>query len=603
MNRLKYKIISSKPYDLVDDLLKTLLMDRGVDDVNALINVDSTSVLDPYLYRNMKEAVELLDKHVKKQSEIRIIVDSDFDGVSSATLIYLYIKRHLGIECSYIMHEGKQHGIVMDEFDGNFDFDLLIVPDGGSSDYEQHQELKSKGIDILVLDHHNAPYYSNDAIVVNHNVKGAEYPNKNLAGVGVVYKFCQALDIFYKTKYANDFLDLVACGNIADSMDLRDLEARFLTLKGMELLEKDKNLAESNEKTLGNKFIRAIVEKKKDRDLKFINFTSIGWKIAPIINGTIRAGAMEEKLDMFRAFIEEEETRMYQPRRKKKTDPKPEPIEVTLQEDMVRVCTNIKAKQDREVKKMKDSVEERIEEKKLADGKIIVVNASEIIKDGSMTGLIANKIASQYMKPVLLLREKDDTTFGGSARNFNMSPLDDLRGVINKTCMKGMGHDNACGIIVDKDKVVNAKQHLEELLKDVVMEGTYSIDYKIPVGRLKSQDVLKVGRLKEYWGNTLPEPKFLITNVVVNTSDIELIGERRNILKFKKGEHTFIKFFASEDYLNKMTMRTKSGFGKSPNTVLLNLICTFEINDYEGKQYPQIIIQDFDVQKKEEILF
>jgi len=66
---------------------------------------------------------------------------------------------------------------------------LVIVPDAGSNDYEQHQVLRERGVDVLVIDHHEADKVSEDACVINNQLS-AHYANKTLSGVGVVYKFC-----------------------------------------------------------------------------------------------------------------------------------------------------------------------------------------------------------------------------------------------------------------------------------------------------------------------------------------------------------------------------------------------------------------------------
>ena len=531
---------------------------------------------------------------------------SDLDGQVSAATICLYIKRNFGIECSFVIHEGKQHGIVMKELQEiNFDFDLLIVPDGGSADFQQHKQLKEMGKDILVLDHHKTFRFSEHAIVINPYVKGDKYPNKNLAGVGVVYKFCQALDDFYQIKSADSFLDLVACGNIADSMDLRELETRYLTLEGIKMLEHDRALFEQGE-TEGkcNKFIQAIIKSKKNKELKHINIESIGWKIAPIINGTCRAGEREEKIDMFRAFLEEEEERVYQPRRKVKTDPKPDPILVTLQEDMLRKCTNIKARQDKIVKNSSEKIEEKIIEKNLNENKVLMVDGTGVIEDKSLTGLIANKLASKYKKPVMILKKMSDDCYGGSARNFNMSPIESLLDLTNSLgTMESTGHPNAHGIKIHIDNLIPTRDRLNEILKDVEMEDVYWVDFEIPVGRLRKEDVLKVGKYSSIWGNTLKKPQFAITNITINASDVEMMGDKKNIIKFKKGDLTFIKFFTNEDYRDKMIMREKNSFGKSPKQVVLDIIGELECNIYEGVYYPQITIVDFNVRKKEDLLF
>jgi len=86
----------------------------------------------------------------------------------------------------YQIHDGKQHGIILDKIPD--DISLVVIPDAGSNDYEQHHILKEKGIDVLIIDHHEADRISEDAIIINNQT--CDYPTKSLSGVGMVYKFC-----------------------------------------------------------------------------------------------------------------------------------------------------------------------------------------------------------------------------------------------------------------------------------------------------------------------------------------------------------------------------------------------------------------------------
>jgi single-stranded-DNA-specific exonuclease len=81
-------------------------------------------------------------------------------------------------------------------------------------------------MDILIIDHHKAPKVSECACVINNQL--CDYPTKSLSGVGMVYKFCCYLDELLKVNYANEYLDLVAVGMVADMMDLRDFETKHL---------------------------------------------------------------------------------------------------------------------------------------------------------------------------------------------------------------------------------------------------------------------------------------------------------------------------------------------------------------------------------------
>jgi single-stranded-DNA-specific exonuclease len=94
---------------------------------------------------------------------------------------------------------------------------LVIVPDAGSNDYEQHKILYDKGMKICILDHHEAPKKSEWAITINNQL--SSYPNKQLCGGGIVWQFLRYVNDFEKKDgYCYEFMDLVALANISDMM-------------------------------------------------------------------------------------------------------------------------------------------------------------------------------------------------------------------------------------------------------------------------------------------------------------------------------------------------------------------------------------------------
>lgn len=595
---MNYKTIN-KGMDCLykDNLLEVLLKQRGVQDVDKLLHLDKTCVYDGMRFDYMKEGLELFKRHIDNESNILIIVDSDFDGYSSAATIYNYLKdNNLSNNLQYVINKEKKHGIILDSIK-DYDYDLLIVPDAGSSDLEAQNILNKEGKDILILDHHNYDYLPhNDEKTILINCQDRVYPNNTLSGVGVVYKFIKEYDKMLGISKADDYLDLVALGMVADDMDLRNLETRYLVLEGINKI---------NNKNKINKFIEEMLNKAKIENL---NILDIGWKIAPLINAVVRVGTLEEQNDVFNAFINVKDDREYQPRRKKGEKEKP-PKEIhSLQKYMAREIVNIKSRQDRAVKKGVDIINNIIQEQHLNDNKIIIVDGTDIL-DKTFTGLVANKLTNTYKRPALILKSKDNNTFGGSGRNYNLSPIENLQSFLLqlKTFNWIQGHDNAFGLNINKDKIESTNNLVNTQLKDVEIEDCHWVDYEIPVGRLKPKHILDIGKWKDVWGNSLQEPQFAITDIYVKSEDIQLVGERKNVIRITKkvGDKvlTFIKFFANEELYNQMVMKSSKGLGKSPSKLKLDIIGKFEINEWEGKEYPQISIVDFNVTKGKKIQF
>ena len=154
----------------------------------------------------------MLIKHIAQNDDIMIQVDSDADGFTSAAALINYLNclfpSFVSNHIYYRLHTGKQHGIIPETITDNIK--LVIAPDSSSNSYDECKELKSKNIDVLVIDHHEAEYECEDACVINNQL--CDYPTKSLSGVGMVYKFCSYIDELLDVDYANQFLDLVALG-------------------------------------------------------------------------------------------------------------------------------------------------------------------------------------------------------------------------------------------------------------------------------------------------------------------------------------------------------------------------------------------------------
>ena len=138
-----------------NEFLKHFLEERHIKDLKTFLHPTADEQYDFMLLDNIVTAAECLKKHVENNDNIFIQIDSDTDGYTSAAIIYLYMKKMNPSLCiDWRVHDGKQHGLLIDTIPEGTQ--LIIAPDSSSNDYEQHKILKEKGIDIIVLDHHEA---------------------------------------------------------------------------------------------------------------------------------------------------------------------------------------------------------------------------------------------------------------------------------------------------------------------------------------------------------------------------------------------------------------------------------------------------------------
>lgn len=560
---MEYRLIGKNNYL---DPINTVLENRGIEDTQSFLNIDESAVIHWSKLKNIERAVECLLKHIKNESKIFVQTDSDADGVTSSAILINYLRRVLpNVNIVYRLHEGKQHGIILDTIPN--DVDLVIIPDAGSNQYEEHKVLTEKGIDVIVLDHHEADKESEYAIVVNNQLS-PEYENKTLTGAGVVYKFIQALDSKLNINIADNYLDLVAIGLIADVADSRNLETRYYMNKGLNQIK--------------NKFLQALVEKQSYSLKGEINIVGVQFYIAPLINACIRSGNMQEKIQMMEAFLESKE-QIYNSRKKQHED---------IQTATARMLVNIKNRQNRARDKGVKLIEERIKEKNLLDNKILIVNVTDIL-DKNLTGLVANQIISKYKRPVLLIRQKEDSdVFGGSARGYEKGVIKDLKQLLTNTnkFIFCEGHANAHGFEIEAEKIVELNNLINEQLKDVQIDvDIHDVDFIIPANQLRSEFVKEINKHKNLWGINVEEPTIAFKNIEINKDEIYIMGKNKNTIKFTYKGIEFIKFRTNEEVWEELISKG--------DRLVLDVVGKCSMNEYEGKVTPQIIMEDFAVTK------
>ena len=579
---MKYRLYENGAND-TSNVVMEVLKNRGVCDCNEYLNLTDKVVL-PYSYlNNMDEAVDLFINHFERKSKIGVLVDEDVDGFCSASEMYLYIKRlDSDYPVNYIMHQrAKTHGL-SDDIELPDDIELLIIPDAGTNDVEQCKKLNEIGIDILILDHHESEKDNPFALIVN-NQMSERYDNKSLCGAGVVYKFLKALDDRLWNEYADDFLDLFALGNISDVMDMRSYETRYLTDLGL--------------KNIQNKFLKALIKAQEYSMNDIVNIHNIQWYITPIINAIIRIGSIEEKELVFRAFIEEDEFFEYKKRATKNS--LAQTIQESIYDRAARFCKNSKQRQD----KLRDKGLEKLSNqakkfcKNSDETKILLVDATDVLHEG-LTGVVAIKMAENFNKPVILLKrhrnERGEEVYGGSARNMNNSPIENLKDVINSTnVIKGQGHANAFGIVdLPIDKKEEATRILNDILKDVEYDATYLVDYIFDIYEVDVNTIMQLSVFDNIICQGIEEPKIAVENIKLSRSEFEIFGKKEDTISFTYNGIKYVQFKCKEG--NQLYDFLQNAWDDN-KTVTFNIVGKPSINEYNGIRTPQVIILDNDI--------
>ena len=527
----------------------------------------------------------MLINHINQEDKIFLQIDSDCDGYTSAALLINYLNSlfpgFAQNNISYRVHEGKQHGLILDTIPE--DVKLVIAPDSSSNDYEVHAELKARGIDVLVLDHHEAERVSEYACVINNQL--CDYPTKSLSGVGIVYKFCSYIDELLGINNADQFLDLVALGIIADVMPMRDFETKHLI-----------NLGISN---IINPFFRTM-SIKNEYSLKG-NITPFGvaFYIAPYINATTRCGTQEEKLLLFESMLDH---RAYEliPSTKRGFKGQYEAIV----EQACRNCTNIKNRQNKARDNSLKIIEQIIEQERLLENQIIMVKLSQDYSiDKGLTGLVATKIANQYQKPTLVLNEtvQEDGTilWAGSGRIFSQSAFTHFRKFVDESGFFDLaqGHEGAFGAAISDRNVDLFTEYANAELASFDFSQKYFIDLIYDAEILSADDVLQIANYEGLWGQGIEEPFILVQNIRVTNENITLLKETtlKITIPTNGQDISLIRFGSSKEEYDKLY----SDLGY----VTINVIGHFQKNVWNGYVSPQILIEDFEIVNKKHYYF
>lgn len=558
--------------------VEQVLVNRGIpyDQINHYLNTTDNDILDPRLIPHLDEGAKMLIKHISQNDKVLIQVDSDCDGYTSAALLmnYLYclFPSFVNNNISYRVHMGKQHGIIPDTIPE--DVKLVIAPDSSSNDYEAHEYLNLSGVDVLVIDHHEADHISEYACIINNQL--CDYPTKSLSGVAMVWKFCCYIDMLLKTDHAQKFLDLVALGLVADMMDVRDFETRRLIDKGLQQIR--------------NPYFRGAIDKDQFHFTNEITPIGVAFYIAPLINATTRVGTQEEKLMLFESMLD---FRGYElvPSTKRGCKGQAE----TRVEQACRNCTNIKSRQTKIRDNSLEKIEQIIVNQNLLSNKILIVQLDDLITDRNLTGLIANQLMSEYQRPVLILNKienEDGTiTWEGSGRGYDKSRLKDFRGFLenNKYVMYAEGHANAFGIGI-KDEDINAFiASTNSALDGFDFTPIYNVDFIYKSDELTPDEVIDIAGMKSLWGQGVEEAEIAVEGIKVHKDNIRILSPDKNpTLKIMLPNGiNFMKFRSSEEEYDKLY--SELGY------VTINIVGECERNIWNNKISPQVMIKDYEI--------
>lgn len=588
--------------------LEQVLTNRGIprSEINHYLNTtdaDINSFMKLGGDRLLKAARTLMTA-IQTDSRALVIVDCDCDGFTSAAILinYLYDLFPAWVQnnLDWFIHSGKQHGLSdVDVAETAAKYSVVLCPDASSNDYEYHLAFVEKGVDIIVLDHHEAEIISPNAIIINNQL--CDYPNKHFSGAGITWQFCRYLDNLLGTSHADNYLDLVALGNTADMMSLRSIETKHLILKGF----RDENIH--------NPFIATMAEANAFSIGDKLTPMAAAFYIAPFVNAMVRSGTAEEKELMFKSFLKFKAFDIILSTKRGHRVGETEQL-VT---QAVRVAKNVKARQTKVQDATLAKLESMIEEQNLLDHKVLLFLLEQGEVDKNVAGLVANKFMAKYQRPCCILTKTIEplelklnpapgvistllarTVYQGSARGCDLAGVIEFKDLCEATGLTTFvaGHQGAFGIGINERDISAFISATDFALRNMSEEPIYYVDYIYKGSNVDGEQILDIARLNDLWGKDLDEAVVAVESVKVSKDMVNVYVKKNNTLKITLPSKVSLMLFDAPDELCNLLSNT-TGY------VELNIVGTCNANEWNGWVTPQIFIKDYEVVSQSKYVF
>ena len=484
-----------------------ILLNRGIrepETAQTFLYGELEKLHNPYLMKGMREAVERIKQAVSRGEKILVFGDYDVDGILSVVILRRALE-HLGAEVDYFIPDRLKYGygikeefidIVLERKAG-----LVISVDCGIKAVPFTRRAKAEGVDVIITDHHLPGETLPEAkAILNPVLDNSGYPDKGLAGIGVVFKLIQALseEAEMSSQLAR-YLKFVSIGTIADVSKLKG-ENRLFVRKGLEDLGKDSEAG-----------LACLLDVCGLRGRR-VSVGDVGFRIGPRINAAGRMGMADLAVRLFFSGSWEES------------------LEIAARLDSLN--TQRQKIQDRAYKQALNMIQSRGLDKRY---KFLILGCEEWHR--GVVGIVASKLKDFFHRPVLLLTYEDANAYG-SGRSISEFPiiecLDECRDLLSSYG----GHSMAVGCVLPLEKMKDFKESINAIanlrLSDEDLKRKITIDSKIEFSDISPDFLEYYSRLSPFGvGNATP--LFLTRGAEVARQSQRIKGKHSKFLLKQNG--------------------------------------------------------------------
>ena len=537
--------------------IESYLKKCGVKDTKEYLNPTGKYIDEWWKYEDIPYACQEIEYWSKLDSTIFIVQDGDGDGICSTVILYQYLmKLSDKWTIKILIHSGKQRGLDDEDIMNRIRQErpeLVIIPDAGTNNCEQADELCALGIGLIVLDHHDMDAPIDKGYLINNQDHRYDV-SRNGSGALVTHKFLQGLDNQLDLDWSRYFIDLVALSLVSDSMTMSEMENREYYHFGLETRD-----------CVNNEFLGVMI----DRFIGSGTYTQrdLGFKIIPKLNSVCRCNDMELKQQLILAFIGQCD------------------INETL--DMVEQA------HQNQIKIVDDVIQNNMDTILSCGQNNLIVFASDDVPR-SYSGLLAGKIKTLCdNKPTIVGSIKDDIMIG-SLR----SPIPLRKELDNNELVDwASGHEESCGVQIQVNNIQALVDHYNAL----------ELSYTPHIDVLKSYSIKSIptrlfGLFEPYsalWGHGIIKPKFHIKNITFTPSDWSIMGKNKRTLKLhKEGIDIMIFNCLKKDKEDlQLGYYENDIFVNEPSKNKLQMDCVGElsVNEWNSQKKWQIVVDKMEI--------
>lgn len=536
----------------VNPIVAKLMVNRHIDieEGRRFLEGSLQDLLDPFTLKDMDKAVNLVQNAVGEQQPIVVYGDYDVDGITATSLMYRFLTK-IGANVSYYIPERQSegYGLNLEALEHLIEqgTSLIITVDCGISSYDIVNAVKER-VDIIITDHHTAPEYIPPAkAVINHKQKDCPYKDKNLSGVGVAFKLCQAIYLRQCGEWYLDDLDIVALGTVADVVPLVG-ENRIIVQAGLKKMNEQPNLG-----------IHKLIDVSGLRD-KTITAGHIGFTLAPRLNAAGRVTHATRAVELLISRDSDEA----------------EAIAAELQE------TNM------ERQEIERAIHEQARQQVASQGHLadyVTVVADEAWHPG-VIGIVASRLVEEFYKPTLVISIRDGIGKGSCRSIDGVNIYDALKSCEDMLIQFG-GHSAAAGFSIDANRIDELRRRMTDYCKATVSDDEYtpvvSVDAALLADDIDIDIIDRISALEPYgMGNSTPI--FAIMDVTVQ--DIMLMGQLKN--------HCKIVLETASGTLDAIAWNRPELFRNIFQGMNVKVAFTLQKNEWQGFVSPQLMIQDIE---------